>query len=770
MTNSIWMKSICLFICLTFALLKAESQNSDYIIPYPSHVQSTGSEFRFSDKQVWMVASAEQQQVVKAFVDEFQLPCKEVVISSANAQKGAVTFVINKQLNAEAYKLIVTAKDIRVESADNSGLFYALQSIRQLLPNQVEAKQMTSGDWKIPTLIIEDNPRFEYRGLMLDPSRFFIPKENVLKIIDVMALLKLNKLHFHLVDDNGWRLEIKKHPKLTEVGAWRVDRKEDFPGRHNPKKGEPTPVGGFYTQDDIREIVKYASERMIEVIPEIEMPAHSVSALAAYPNLACPVVDQFIGVIPGIGGPQARVIYCAGNDDVFHLLEDVMDEVMELFPSKFIHLGGDEAQKYYWEKCPKCQQRMKDEHLANEEDLQGYFMSRVNSYIQARGRKSIGWDEVTNSKIPDNMVVLGWQGLGSAAMIAAERGHQFIMTPARKLYFIRYQGPQWFEPYTYFGNNTLKGVYDYNPVQPEWNEAYKKLLLGVQGSMWTEFCWSAKDVEYQLFPRTLALAEIAWTGDQNKNWESFLVRIDEFVKRLDVKGITHAQSMFNLDHAVKNENGKLLVSLSTERPDLEIRYTTDGSEPSLSASLYSSELVLDNSTQVKAASFKDGAKKGETLILDLAWNKATAKKAINAPENAYLLTNGLRGSDRHSDFEWMGWYEQDGSFIMDLEEEGLVKEVILGTLTNYSMGVHKPKELTLSISSDNITYKELKKIKFSDKQIFRTVIEKEDLNFSKLNVKGRYLKIEFKNPGLSPDGNVREGTPNWVYFDEIIVN
>ena len=397
---------------------------------------------------------------------------------------------------------------------------------------------------------------------MLDAARFFIPKENVLRIMDCMAMLKLNKLHFHLCDDNGWRLEIKKHPRLTEVGAWRVDRRDvPFHSRRNPKLGEATPVGGFYTQEDMKEMIAYAAERQIEVIPEIEMPAHSNAALASYPELACPVVKNFIGVLPGLGGTHANIIYCAGNDSVFAFLQDVIDEVVELFPSRYIHLGGDEANKTNWEKCSLCQARMKKEHLTHEEDLQGYFMKRMCEYVQSKGREVIGWDELTNSTIPDGTIILGWQGMGTAALKAAELGHPFIMTPARIMYLIRYQGPQWFEPVTYFGNNTLWNVFDYEPVQEDWKPEYTSLLMGVQGSMWTEFCNKPEDVDYLLFPRLAALAEVAWTPAGTKDWSGFLKRMDAYNAHIAEKGIVYARSMYNIQQTVTSVDGHLEVNL-----------------------------------------------------------------------------------------------------------------------------------------------------------------------------------------------------------------
>jgi hexosaminidase len=522
-----------------------------------------------------------------------------------DSRKGDVCLVTDATLKSEAYKLEITIKKITIRASDLQGFYYALQSIRQLLPSAIESEQVTENvDWTVPALTITDQPRFGYRGLLVDVARFFSPKENLLRIIDCMAMLKLNKLHLHLVDDNGWRIEIKKYPLLTEIGSCRVDRPgKTFPERRNPRQGEPTVEKGFYTQDEIREIVRYAQERHIEVIPEIEMPAHSNAALAAYPLLSCPVVDKFIGVLPGLGGNHADVIFCAGNDSVFTFLQDILDEVLELFPSKYIHLGGDEARKTHWEECPLCQTRMKAESLENTEELQGYFMARVARYVQNKGREVIGWDELTNARIPEGSIILGWQGYGQAALKAAELGHRFIMTPARILYLIRYQGPQWFEPITYFGNNTLKDVYDYEPVQKDWTPQAASLLMGVQACMWTEFCNSPADVDYLLFPRLSALAEVAWTKPARKNWASYLKAMDHFNEHLAAKGIVYARSMYNIQQTVTPKEGRLQVELDCIRPDVQVRYTMDGSVPTAQSPLYTKPLMLTEAKTIKAATF-----------------------------------------------------------------------------------------------------------------------------------------------------------------------
>ena len=604
-------KEILIILVLLTSLISMHAANLTSppisIVPRPAQVVPGEGNFTFSSQTLFSVENHEQAVIVRNFINLLKRSSGITSqLAIGGSEKSHVCFTTDSSLKSEAYQLAVTPEQIQVKASDIKGFFYALQTIRLLLPSAVEGNQQAKNiRWSIPAVTIQDEPRFGYRALMLDAARFFIPKENVLRIIDCMGMLKINTLHFHLTDDNGWRLEIKKYPRLTEVGAWRVNRMDvPFYFRRNAEPGEPTPIGGFYTQEDIKEMVSYAADRQIEIIPEIDMPAHSNAALAAYPQLACPVVDSYIGVIPGLGGSNSGVIYCAGNDSAFTFLQDVLDEVMAIFPSRYIHLGGDEAQKGYWKKCPLCQQRIKKEHLANEEDLQGYFMKRMSDYVRSKGREVIGWDELTNSSfLPEGVIIQGWRGLGTAALKAAEKGHQFIMTPARILYLIRYQGPQWFEPQTYFGNNTLKDIYDYEPVQADWKPEYASLLKGVQASMWTEFCNKPEDVDYLVFPRLAALAEVAWTQPARKEWTAFLKGLDAYNEHLTAKGIVYARSMYNIQHTVTPNNGMLEVKLECIRPDMEIHYTTDGSEPTATSPLYEKNSACKRGAYPKRCNF-----------------------------------------------------------------------------------------------------------------------------------------------------------------------
>lgn len=741
------------------------------MVPRPAQMMPGSSNHLFSDQTVFVVENEEQAEVARSLIALFTRTAGFTPKLNVGGE-GNVRLLTDPSLKSEAYSLEVSPQEIIIKASDNKGFFYALQTIRQLLPPSIERESLSDKnlEWSIPVVTIQDEPRYGYRALLLDASRFFIPKENVLRIIDCMSMLKLNTLHFHLTDDNGWRVEIKKYPRLTEVGAWRVDRQDlPFPARRNPKKGEPTPVGGFYTQEDIREMVAYAAERQVEIVPEIDMPAHSNAALAAYPKLACPVVKEYIGVLPGLGGRNSEIIYCAGNDSVFTFLQNVMDEIMELFPSRYIHIGGDEAQKTHWKQCPLCQARMKKEQLANEEDLQGYFMKRISDYVRSKGREVIGWDELTNSSfLPDNSIILGWQGFGQAALKAAEEGHRFIMTPARIMYLIRYQGPQWFEPVTYFGNNTLKDVYDYEPVQKDWKPEYASLLMGVQGSMWTEFCNKPEDVDYLLFPRLAAVAEVAWTQPDKKDWALFLKGMDRYNEHLAEKGIVYARSMYNIQHKVTPENGVLQVKLECIRPDVEIRYTVDGSEPTASSSLYTDSLTVTAAQTIKSATFAQGEQMGQTLVLPIAWNKATGKPILGNKPNEKLMTNGVRGSLKYTDFEWCCWEKSDHiSFTIDLLQKEKLSTFTIGCITNYGMAVHKPKSIRIAVSDDNETYREIAGLHFTAEEIFREGAFIEDFSVDMKGTEARYVRVTAEGAGACPADHVRPGQEARVYFDEI---
>lgn len=745
-----------------------KTQRDVAIVPTPLSMEKGTGSFTFGPNTVITVPTEEQKPVAGLFASLFTRSAGFTPKVQVGTE-GDVCLELDKNLPEDAYEMQVSSGQIRVKASDSKGLFYGLQNLRLLLPPAIESSTaQDTVEWTVPEMTVKDAPRFGYRGFMLDVSRYFLPKEELLRMIDCMALLKLNRLHLHLTDDNGWRLEIKKYPKLTEVGAWKVDRQHlPFPERRNSKRGEPATVGGYYTQADMKEIIAYAADRQIEIIPEIDIPAHSNAALASYPEYACPVVKDFIGVIPGLGGKNAEIIFCGGNEKTYEFLQDVLDEVITLFPSRYIHLGGDEATKTNWKKCPLCQARIREEHLADEEALQGYFMGRMSDYVRSKGKEVMGWDELTNSKLPEDAIIFGWQGFGNAALKAAEQGHRFVMTPARVAYLIRYQGPQWFEPLTYFGNNTLKGLFDYEPVQEGWKPEYEKLLMGVQASMWTEFCNKPEDVFYLVFPRLAALAEIAWVPKNQKDWNVFLKGLDNYTAHLEQKDVVYARSMFNIQHRIiPNDNGALTLTLECERPDVDIHYTLDGTEPTATSPRYTQALTLKENVTVKAATFAGNEQQGKTLILPVEWNKATAKPLVNAASGMEVLVNGLRGSLKQTDFEW---YTGAMSVTVDLQQPEDIRSCTAGCITNYGMAVHKPKSMTVELSDDNLHFKEAGKLTFTDDEIFREGNFIEDLRIDVDHARARYIRFTFEAPSNCPADHVRPGQPSRVYLDELII-
>ena len=745
-----------------------KTQRDVAIVPTPLSMEKGTGSFTFGPNTVITVPTEEQKPVAGLFASLFTRSAGFTPKVQVGTE-GDVCLELDKNLPEDAYEMQVSSGQIRGKASDSKGLFYGLQNLRLLLPPAIESSTaQDTVEWTVPEMTVKDAPRFGYRGFMLDVSRYFLPKEELLRMIDCMALLKLNRLHLHLTDDNGWRLEIKKYPKLTEVGAWKVDRQHlPFPERRNPKRGEPATVGGYYTQADMKEIIAYAADRQIEIIPEIDIPAHSNAALASYPEYACPVVKDFIGVIPGLGGKNAEIIFCGGNEKAYEFLQDVLDEVIALFPSRYIHLGGDEATKTNWKKCPLCQARIREEHLADEEALQGYFMGRMSDYVRSKGKEVMGWDELTNSKLPEDAIIFGWQGFGNAALKAAEQGHRFVMTPARVAYLIRYQGPQWFEPLTYFGNNTLKGLFDYEPVQEGWKPEYEKLLMGVQASMWTEFCNKPEDVFYLVFPRLAALAEIAWVPKNQKDWNVFLKGLDNYTAHLEQKDVVYARSMFNIQHRIiPNDNGALTLTLECERPDVDIHYTLDGTEPTATSPRYPQALTLKENVTVKAATFAGNEQQGKTLILPVEWNKATAKPLVNAASGMEVLVNGLRGSLKQTDFEW---YTGAMSVTVDLQQPEDIRSCTAGCITNYGMAVHKPKSMTVELSDDNLHFKEAGKLTFTDDEIFREGNFIEDLRIDVDHARARYIRFTFEAPSNCPADHVRPGQPSRVYLDELII-
>jgi hexosaminidase len=426
------------------------------------------------------------------------------------------------ELGDEGYDLIVGKESVLITAAKPAGVFYGVQTLRQLLPPEVESKTKVAGvDWSVPRMTIEDVPRYKWRGLMLDVGRHFRDVAYVKRFLDLMALHKLNTFHWHLTDDQGWRIEIKKYPKLTEIGAWRDD-------------GHGGKYGGFYTQDQIRDVIAYAVARHITIVPEIELPGHSQAAMAAYPDLACTAGPFTVGTKWGI----YRDVYCPGKEHTFEFLQDVLSEVAELFPGEFIHIGGDECKKDRWKECPDCQARMKAEGLKTEEELQSYVIRRVSKFLATKGKRVIGWDEIEQGGLAPGAAVMSWHGV-KPAIVAARDGHDVVMTPTSNCYFDYYQSKAPGQPKAIGGFLPIEKVYALEPTPSELSPSEAVHVLGAQGNLWSEYLDSERQVDYMAFPRACALAEVCWTPVNQRSFEDFTRRLPQHLRRLDALGVKY---------------------------------------------------------------------------------------------------------------------------------------------------------------------------------------------------------------------------------------
>ena len=577
----------------------------------------------------------------------------------------------NHQLpSPESYTLSVTPQQIQIRATSGAGLFYGMQTLLQL------AQPSGAGSYSIASVEIEDTPRFAYRGLMLDVSRHFSTKEFIKKQIDALAYYKINRLHLHLTDAAGWRLEIKKYPLLTDFAAWRTDptwKQWWNGGRKYVRFDEPGAYGGYYTQDDIREILEYARQHYITVIPEIEMPSHSEEVLAAYPQLSCS------------GEPYKNSDFCVGNEETFTFLENVLTEVMELFPSEYIHIGGDEAGKSAWKTCPKCQKRMTDEHLANVDELQSYLIHRIEKFLNNHGRHLLGWDEILQGGIAPNATVMSWRG-EEGGIAAVTSGHRAIMTPGAYCYLDSYQDAPYSQPEAIGGYLPLKKVYSYNPVPASLTAEQAKLVYGVQGNLWVEYIPTPEHVEYMIYPRILALAEVAWTAPERKSWPDFHTRALSAVADLQSKGY----HPFDLKKEI-------------------------GSRPESKQPV--SHLAL-----------------GKKVIYNSPYSPHYPAQGNTA------LTDGIRGDWTYGDGSWQGFISDNRLDVtIDMEKETSIHSVTAAFMQVVGAEVFLPETVIISISDDGTHFTELQKQHFEVSK--ETPIRFTDISWQG-EAKGRYVRYQ----------------------------
>lgn len=526
-----------LAVLITRCIVAQSSAAMYPIIPEPNYIQPEPGVFGLSDTTI-IVASdqmfeaqylknyLQQQYGINVRIDAHYPPFKNFIALLSTVVNNAA------DMDQEAYQLKITKKGVTISAVGEAGQFYGVQSLIRLLPAGKSSRLL------VPCVQVADAPRYQWRGMHLDCSRHFFTKEEVKKYIDYMAMYKFNTFHWHLTDDQGWRIEIKRYPLLTAVGG---ERKQTLVGKpaKDPKndKYDGKPYGGFYTQDDVREIVAYATQRHITIVPEIEMPGHSLAALAGYPQYSC------------TGGPFETYttwgvsddVYCAGNDSTFAFIENILTEVFDLFPGKYIHIGGDECPKDRWKACPKCRKRMKEEHLKNAEELQSYFISRIETFVNSKGRQIVGWDEILEGGLAPNATVMSWRGT-EGGIAAAKQNHYVVMTPGNPCYFDHYQSrDKASEPLAIGGFNPLDSVYNYDPTPASLSASEQKYILGAQGNVWTEYITDFSKVEYMALPRMCALSEVLWTKPENKNYRDFITRLGLHLKMLDRMNVNYAK-------------------------------------------------------------------------------------------------------------------------------------------------------------------------------------------------------------------------------------
>jgi len=613
------MQKILLFTCALLAQLYSFAADSTRIriIPEPVSLKELKGSFTLSSSVGLEVASTDKklEGTAQWFADQLKsltgIQLKRKGFGKMSIINLSLLQQPDKSLGEEGYRLTVNTFHISLAANTPAGIFYGMQTLLQMVPLRDTARHTTT-HVNIPCAEITDYPRFGWRGLMLDVSRHFFTKEEVKRYIDEMVKYKYNTFHWHLTDDNGWRIEIKSLPELTQKGAWRVERVGRWGTFAPPQTGEDVPYGGFYTQEDIKEVIRYAEDRYVTILPEIDVPGHSLSMIVAYPNLSCTQLQYMVGPGDSLRKKNDNVL-CIGNDSIFTVLDKVFTEVAGLFPYKYIHIGGDEAYKGFWEKCPKCQQRMQTEHLKDVHELQSWFVKRMEKMLLSKNKKLIGWDEILEGGLAPEATVMSWRGM-QGGITAARMNHHVVMTPWDFVYLDLYQGEISAEPPTY-GMCRLSDSYNYDPVPDSVDEKY---ILGGQGNLWTESVNTLRHAQYMTWPRSLALSEVYWSPKSKRNWDDFISRLEAQFPRLDAAGIKYARSAYNvIATPARDNNGVLNVRLSTEIKGLDIYYTFDNSDPDPFYPRYSGQPLTfpKGAAQITVVTYRNGKQVGDMFAI-----------------------------------------------------------------------------------------------------------------------------------------------------------
>ena len=736
------------------------SQNQLPLIPMPKEIEIGKKNFILNENTVINANknSFEAKYLQTIIKEQFDLNLKISQNSKATSKINLSTNVPDaKNFEKESYYLSVDDKRIEIQAISQQGIFYGIQTLIQLFP--IEKTPIIS----IMGVQIFDTPKFSWRGMHLDVSRHFFSKEFVKKYIDYLAMYKMNTFHWHLTDDQGWRIEIKKYPKLTKIGAW---RNGSMVGHYTNNTYDNVQYGGFYTQKDIKEVVAYAKQRHITVVPEIEMPGHAVAALASYPELACTkgpfeVAKQW-GVLDDVFCPK---------ESTFTFLENVLSEVIALFPSKYIHIGGDECPKTRWKSCPNCQQLMKEKNLKDEHQLQSYFIQKIEKFVNSKGRKIIGWDEILEGGLAPNAAVMSWRGT-QGGIDAAKQKHYVVMTPGSHCYFDHYQGNSKNEPVAIGGYTNLEKVYSLNPIPSELTLEESKYIMGAQANLWAEYIKTPQHVEYMLFPRLLALSEAVWGTSNPSEYKNFENRVVQQFDKLDKKGINYSKAIFEINSSVAPSNNTfgVLYSLTSAKP--KIKYTVDGTNPTFSSMTYTEPILIQQSQTIKAAYFEDTVQKSTTIEQQFYFSKSTGRKIWlkNQPHENYsaggsfTLIDAMKGNPEKYGRDWIGFWGNDLEATIDLGKIEKVTNVATNFLMNEGSWIYFPSKYEVWISNDNTNFTKVIEVSKEEIQKNQGVVICKNLN-----IEVQYVKVIAKNAGKIPNGKAGAGSDSWLFVDEITI-
>lgn len=763
-----------LFICPLLAVACNKRVVADYnVIPQVQNLSvKDGDVYVFDSSRKLVYDNQDSRRSLELFAQDLEELVgirPSVAAGTSEDAKGNVYFTLGLQDGRkEAYSINVSSDGILVRAVSPEGIYRATRTLLK----SVGTEKASSVEF--PSAEVSDWPRFGYRGLMLDVSRHFSDVEMVKRTIDMLALHQLNIFHWHLTDDQGWRIEIKSHPELTEVGAWRDDT---VVGRYLGGTDYPTDGkrhGGFYTQEQIREIVAYAKERYIEIIPEIDLPGHTSAVLAAYPQLGCEDKEYKVANRWGV----IRDVLCAGNPASLDLFKDIMDEVCDLFPGKYIHLGGDECVKDRWKVCPKCQKKIRELGLkdgsrySKEDYLQSWFMGEVASFVQSKGKRVIGWDEILEGVPMDDSVIMSWRGT-EGGITAARMGHDVVMTPTSDMYFDQSQTlASQLEEIPVGGFINVMKVYSYEPLPASLTPEQQKHILGCQANVWCEYMPEERIRQYQMLPRLAALSEVQWTMPERKNYKDFLKRLPKMLSIYDHYGYNYAKHIFDVtcSYSVNVEKGSLEVSLSTLGND-PIYYTLDGTSPQTKkAMLYDDiPIVISSPSELKVSVLRNGKFTKEETLFKLDCNKATFKKVnISTTLNIMqahlpheILTDGIIGSLRCDDYRWMSCTGRM-SLVLDLGKSESFSRIGWVALNSKSENILVPQNVKIQISEDGKQYCTILDIEKNHEIKAEQSVERISEEVGAQTA--RYIKMDFDSYKY-PD----KTSPSWVFLSELIV-